>query len=171
LPPAASPVQLGNPWRESIVPGTHKAKLGHSTIQLRTLGPELGQYLTGCPLVLRRIKWPLNDNEAQAVAASCSCRIAIQSQVMALIFRDKGTSGTQIEVLSGDLGIAHIGKEVLSVVARHAVRWRWSFAIMVGPPGFQPHGHADTFEAAKASVERNWQAWLAAAGLSGRGAQ
>ena len=64
---------------------------------------------------------------------------------MALIFRDKGTSGTQIEVLSGDLRIAHIGKEVLSIVASHAVRWRWSFAIMVGPPGFQPHGHADTF--------------------------
>ena len=85
---------------------------------------------------------------------------------MALIFRDKGTSGTQIEVLSDDLRIAHIGKEVLSIVASHAVRWRWSFAIMVGPSGFQPHGHANTFEAAKASVERNWQAWLAAAGLS-----
>jgi hypothetical protein len=55
-------------------------------------------------------------------------------------------------------------------VASHAVRWRWSFAVMVGPPGFQPHGHADTFEAAKASVERNWQLWLSAAGLSGRGA-
>ena len=39
---------------------------------------------------------------------------------------------------------------------------------MVGPPGFQPHGHADTFEAAKASVERNWQLWLTAAGLSER---
>ena len=85
---------------------------------------------------------------------------------MALIFRDRGTSGTQIAVFSNGLQIAHIGKEVLSVVASHAVRWRWSFAIMVGPPGFQPHGHADTFEAAKASVERNWQAWLAAAGLS-----
>ena len=23
---------------------------------------------------------------------------------------------------------------------------------MVGPPGFQPHGHADTFEAAKATL-------------------
>ena len=85
---------------------------------------------------------------------------------MALIFRDRGTSGTQIAVFSNGLQIAHIGKEVLSVVASHAVRWRWSFAIMVGPPGFQPHGHADTFEAAKASVERNWQAWLTAAGLS-----
>jgi hypothetical protein len=87
---------------------------------------------------------------------------------MALVFRDKGTSGTQIEVLSGDLCIAHIGRQVLSVVASHAVQWRWSFAIMVGPPGFVPHGQADTFEAAKASVEQNWQAWLAAAGLSER---
>ena len=53
---------------------------------------------------------------------SCSCRIAIQSLVMALIFRDKGTSGTQIDVLNGDLRIAHVGKEVLRIVASHAVR-------------------------------------------------
>jgi hypothetical protein len=35
---------------------------------------------------------PPDDSEPQAVAASCSCRIAIQSLVMALIFRDKGTA-------------------------------------------------------------------------------
>jgi hypothetical protein len=66
---------------------------------------------------------------------------------MALVFRDKGTSGTQIEVLSNDLCIAHIGKEVMSVVAGHDVRWRWNFVVTIGPPGFQPHGHAETFEA------------------------
>ena len=84
---------------------------------------------------------------------------------MALVFRDKGTSGTQIEVLSNDLCIAHIGKEVMSVVAGHD----GNFVVTVGPPGFQPHGHAETFDAAKASVERNWQLWLLAAGLSVRG--
>jgi hypothetical protein len=88
---------------------------------------------------------------------------------MALVFRDKGTSGTQIEVLSNDFCIVHIGKEVMSVVAGHDVRWRWNFVVTVGPPGFQPHGHAETFEAAKASVERHWQLWLLAAGLSVRG--
>jgi hypothetical protein len=82
-----------------------------------------------------------------------------------LVFRDKGTSGTQIDVLSNDLCIAHIGKEVMSVVAGHD----GNFVVTVGPPGFQPHGHAETFEAAKASVERNWQLWLLAAGLSVRG--
>jgi hypothetical protein len=52
---------------------------------------------------------------------------------MALVFRDTGTSGTQIDVLSNELRIAHIGKEVLSVVASHDVRWRWNFAVTVGP--------------------------------------
>ena len=88
---------------------------------------------------------------------------------MPLVFRDTSTSGTQIDVLSNDLRIAHIGKEVLSLLAGHDVRWRWDFAVTIGPPGFEPHGHADKFEAAKASVERNWQVWLLAAGLSVRG--
>ena len=66
---------------------------------------------------------------------------------MPLVFRDKGTSGTQIDVLSNDLCIAHIGKEVMSVVAGHD----GNFVVTVGPPGFQPHGHAETFEAAKAA--------------------
>jgi hypothetical protein len=85
---------------------------------------------------------------------------------MALIFRDRGTSGTQIDVRSGDLSVAHIGKEMFSQLAGGGARWRWTFAIMVGPKGFEPNGQADTFEAAKANVERNWQAWLAAAGLN-----
>ena len=34
------------------------------------------------------------------------------------------------------------------------------------PTGFEHHGHADTFEEAKTAVERNWQGWLAAAGLA-----
>jgi hypothetical protein len=84
-----------------------------------------------------------------------------------LVFRDNGTSGTQIEVLSGDLCIAHIGKVVLSAVAGRAVQWRWNFLIMAGPAGLEFHGYADTFEAAKAAVERNWQAWLTGGGTKG----
>jgi hypothetical protein len=57
---------------------------------------------------------------------------------MPLVFRNKGTSGTQIEVLANDLCIADIGKEVMSVLAGHDVRWRWNFVVTVGPPGFQP---------------------------------
>jgi hypothetical protein len=84
---------------------------------------------------------------------------------MPLVYRDKGTSGTQLEVLSGELPIARISKNVLSIVASHAVQWSWDFQLTAAPPGFQHHGHADDFEGAKAGVERNWQLWLTAAGL------
>ena len=79
---------------------------------------------------------------------------------MPLVYRDKGSSGTQIQVLSGNLPIAHIGKAVLSVTAGSAVYWSWNFAFSAGPPDFQAHGGAETFEAAKAQVERNWKLWL-----------
>ena len=84
---------------------------------------------------------------------------------MPLIYRDTGTSGTQLDVLSGELRIAHIGKLIMSAMTGHAVRWQWDFAVMFGPKGFQIHGNAETFEEAKAGVERNWQLWLTAAGL------
>jgi hypothetical protein len=84
---------------------------------------------------------------------------------VALIYRDAGTSGTQFDVLSGDLRIAHIGKDVLSGLANNAVTWRWDFAIGYGPRGFDAHGRAVTFDEAKAAVELNWQVWLTAARL------
>jgi hypothetical protein len=84
---------------------------------------------------------------------------------MTLTYRDKGTSGTQIAVLSGNLLIASIGKRVLTPLAGQEVRWQWTFSIHAAPSGFEHSGHADTFEEAKAAVERNWEAWLKAAGL------
>jgi hypothetical protein len=68
-------------------------------------------------------------------------------------------------VISGTLTIAHLRKEVLSLAAQSASRWSWTFDITAGPPGFQRHGNADTREEATAGVEREWRAWLAAAGL------
>ena len=85
---------------------------------------------------------------------------------MPLIYRDKGTSGTQLDVLCGNLRIAHIGKRVLTPLTGQDVRWQWTFSVHAAPSGFQHSGHADTFEDAKAAVERNWQAWLTAAGLT-----
>jgi hypothetical protein len=82
-----------------------------------------------------------------------------------LTYRDKGTSGTQIDVRSGNLSVAHIGKEMFSQLVAGGARWRWNFSIGNGPPGFERHGHADTFEEAKAAVERNWQEGRTAAGL------
>ena len=85
---------------------------------------------------------------------------------IALTYRDMGTSGTRLEIISGTLVIGHIRKMTLSVVANQEVRWSWQFVMMAGPPGFQQHGTADTCEETKAAVERHWQAWVKAAGLA-----
>ena len=85
---------------------------------------------------------------------------------MPLTYRDRGSSGTQIEVLSGNLGVAQIGKRVLTPLAGQEVHWQWTFSIQPAPSGFEHSGHADTREVAKAAVERNWQVWLDAAGLT-----
>jgi hypothetical protein len=79
-----------------------------------------------------------------------------------LEFRDKGTSGTQFAVMSGDIVIATISQAVLPVTAG---RWRWTFHMTPVPPGFQQHGSAPTLEDAQAAVEAQWTRWLAAAGL------
>jgi hypothetical protein len=84
---------------------------------------------------------------------------------MTLTYRDKGTSGTQIDVRSGDLSVCHIGKEMFSELVGGGARWRWNFKMHIGPPGFVPLGYADSYEEAKAAVERNWQLWLTAACL------
>jgi hypothetical protein len=45
-------------------------------------------------------------------------------------------------------------------------RWEWSWSISKGPPGFAIHGQADTKAEAQAMLERIWQQWLTAAGLT-----
>jgi hypothetical protein len=87
---------------------------------------------------------------------------------MTLTYRDTDTSGTQIEVLSHNIPIANISKQVLSSLAGSTVQWRWNLAITAAPPGIEYHGYAEALDEAKAAIERNWQAWLAAAGLSER---
>jgi len=84
---------------------------------------------------------------------------------MPLTYRDRGSSGTQLDVVCGNLIIATLYKSHLSVVASQAVQWRWTFRVTAGPPGFEHNGTANTFEQAKSAVERNWQAWLAEAKL------
>jgi len=84
---------------------------------------------------------------------------------MPLIYRDKGISGTQFDVLSHQLRIAHVGKDLMT--AFQAVRWSWNFSIgNAVPRGFPHHGTAETFEEAKAIVDAAWETWLTAAGLS-----
>ena len=87
---------------------------------------------------------------------------------MALIFLDKGASksGMQFEAVSGGLSIGYVGKEVLRSSAGREQQWRWTLYIgSAAPPGLERHGHASTCEEAKAALDRNWQAWVTAAGL------
>ena len=84
-----------------------------------------------------------------------------------LILHDKGTSGTQVDVRSGALSVAHIGKEMFSNLIGGA-RWRWYLKIddNTVPPGCERRGDAESLDEAKAAVERNWRIWIDAAGLT-----
>lgn len=85
---------------------------------------------------------------------------------MTLTYRDRGTSGTQLDVLCGDIVIANVYKPTLSSVAHGDAYWHWTFYFTARPPGFELHGTAASHEIACLAVERNWEAWLHAAGLT-----
>jgi hypothetical protein len=85
-----------------------------------------------------------------------------------LEFRDKGTSGTQFDALSGGVIVASVYKTAPSVIAEQV--WHWTFRMSAGPPGFQPHGTAPTFDEAQTAVESQWACWLTTAGLRRDGA-
>ena len=72
---------------------------------------------------------------------------------MPLTYRDRGSSGTQLDIVSGDLVIGTVWKATLSVTAGQAVEWRWTFRITAGPIGFQHHGIADDLATAKAAID------------------
>jgi hypothetical protein len=84
-----------------------------------------------------------------------------------LTYVDKGTSGTQLAIRTGDTVIGHIGKEMFSEFAGGGARWRWWVYVNRGtmPQGSSNDGTADTLDAAREAVERSWTAWLGAAGL------
>ena len=85
---------------------------------------------------------------------------------MTLTYRDKGSSGTQLEVLSGTVVVARLWKAVLSRMADQDARWSWTWES--GPTLEHRHGTADTIEEAKAILELQWLTWLKAAGLRER---
>ena len=84
---------------------------------------------------------------------------------MTLTYRDRGTSGTQLDVLSGTVVVCSLRKAMMSTDTR-GERWEWTWNIHKGPPGFAIHGQADTKPEAQAMLEAEWQAWLDAAGLT-----
>jgi hypothetical protein len=46
---------------------------------------------------------------------------------MPLTYRDRGASGTQLDIVSGNDVIGNLWKNVLSVTAGQAVHWSWTF--------------------------------------------
>ena len=83
---------------------------------------------------------------------------------MPLTYRDRGSSGTQLEIRCGAAVVGRLWKAVLSVTAGQEVRWNWTWHS--GPSsGPQKHGTADTIDQAKAQLEQQWRAWLRAAEL------
>ncbi len=83
---------------------------------------------------------------------------------MPLTYRDRGQSGTQVDVLSGELVVATI-YEVKQSSKDNGANWKWTFFITVSPAGFEHRGEAATREIAISSVERVWKDWLKAAAL------
>jgi hypothetical protein len=84
---------------------------------------------------------------------------------MRLTYLDRGSSGTQWDVLWGGLVIGSIGKGALSLAADRETPWTWHFRLRVARPGFVMHGVSVTLDDAKVAMERNWQRWPEAAGL------
>jgi hypothetical protein len=83
---------------------------------------------------------------------------------MPLTFRDRGTSGTQLDICSHKAIVGFLWKAVLSVSASRQAQWHWTWH--AGPAsGPEQHGTAETIDEAKAQIEDQWRAWLAAAGL------
>lgn len=82
-----------------------------------------------------------------------------------LAYRDKGTSGTQLEALSGTVPIGRVSKQKFSITAGGAEYWDWHFALTAGLPGHRLGGRADDMAGAKAALEATWRDWLAAAAL------
>jgi hypothetical protein len=82
---------------------------------------------------------------------------------MPITYRDRGISGTQLDVLSGDLVIGTVYK--ISAGAGRVERWSWTFTITAAPAGFAHRGNAQSLDEAKLGIERNWKDWMKAAGL------
>jgi hypothetical protein len=87
---------------------------------------------------------------------------------MPISYRDRGSSGTQLDIICGELVIGTLWKATLSSMASQPIQWRWTFHITAGPPGFQHHGNAADITIAKCMIEEGWEAWLKAAGLTER---
>jgi hypothetical protein len=85
---------------------------------------------------------------------------------MPLTYSDRGTSGTQLDVISGGVVVCSLWKRLLPGISPDASVWTWTWRIERGPDGWRMHGRGQTKESAQAELEQQWRAWLEAAGLS-----
>jgi hypothetical protein len=83
---------------------------------------------------------------------------------MPLTYRDRGFSGTQIDVMSGEVRIATLWKNK-SRTSSGREEWRWTFTMSAGPGAFAIQGEADSKADAQAAIAGTWERWVAAAGL------
>jgi hypothetical protein len=109
------------------------------------------------------------------VFATAACRgssagfssTAIGLHLIPLTYRDKGSSGTQLAIYSHELCIGHLHKEMMSQMAGRTPFWSWTFGLSTAvPKGFPVHGNTNSLEEAKEIIERSWEEWFAAAGLT-----
>ena len=63
---------------------------------------------------------------------------------MPLNYRDRRTSGTQLDIMSGKVVVGSMWKAALSVTAGQAVRWHWTFHS--GPTTAAAHGAPDSLD-------------------------
>ena len=74
---------------------------------------------------------------------------------MPLTYRDRGTSGTQFDIVSGIVVVGSLWKAVLSVSAGQGTYWCWTWS--AGPKASQVRqGAASTIHVAKTAIEERW---------------
>jgi hypothetical protein len=90
-----------------------------------------------------------------------------ESLAVPLIYRDVGLSqsGTIWDAMSGDIRVAQVRKNILSVTAGKAVTWSWTIYFTRSQDGLPGHGVVSSLEEAKVQIDRAWQTWLDASGL------
>jgi hypothetical protein len=107
------------------------------------------------------------------VAASTIRPRCRQDSNVALTFHDRGTSGTQLEAVSGGLAVGSLRKDFRSTMFGGDEVWHWALYVGCHPgrklDGFREHGAADSRATAQADLEKMWAMWLEAAGLSEHG--
>ena len=87
---------------------------------------------------------------------------------MPLTYKDRGSSQTQLEVVSGDWR-GSLQKDFSSAMTGGRQLWHWTLYVGTHPGsplrGFRHHGSGDSRETAQADLEKMWALWVKAAGL------